>query len=249
MAISRSIAARLCTKPELELVEASFPPDVKQLTPGRLRQKVERTRRIRDKYRDLSKRQRGESRGKAEPRRSRPAQGSANTERKATLFDETLNRFEKQLARAGGDLSPTAAEHSTGRSRGERAAAGARKTGARKTGAKQTGAKQTGAKQTAMKKTGAKQTAMKQTGAKQPGMKTGAKQAGAKKDAKTQVGRAPAAGEAKAAPPGKSGPSARKGARQRPDSAQQAQPKAAGAHGRAAGQRSQRRRDDRNTGR
>jgi hypothetical protein len=234
MAISRSIAARLCTKPELELVEASFPPDVKQLTPGRLRQKVERTRRIRDKYRDLSKRQRGESRGKAEPRRSRPAQGSANTERKATLFDETLNRFEKQLARAGGDLSPTAAEHSTGRSRGERAAAGARKTGAKKTGAK---------------KTGAKKTAMKQTGAKQPGMKTGAKQAGAKKDAKTQVGRAPAAGEAKAAPPGKSGPSARKGARQRPDSAQQAQPKAAGAHGRAAGQRSQRRRDDRNTGR
>jgi hypothetical protein len=225
MAISRSIAARLCTKPELELVEASFPPDVKQLTPGRLRQKVERTRRLRDKYRDLSKRQRSESRGKAEPRRNRPAQGNANTERKATLFDETLNRFEKQLTRAGGDHSPTAVEHSTGRIRRERAATGAKKTGAKKTGAKKTGAKKAGAK------------------------KTGAKKTGAKQDAKTQVGRAPAAGEAKAARPAKAGPSARKGARQRPDSAQQAQPKAAGAHSRAVGQRSQRSRDDRNTGR
>jgi hypothetical protein len=207
MSISRSIAARLCTKPELELVEASFPPDIKQLTPGRLRQKVERTRRIRDKYRDLSKRQRSESRGKAEPRRSRPAQGNANTERKATLFDETLNRFEKQLARAGGELSQTTADASTGRSKGkgERAAAGAKKTSAERTSAK--------------------------------------------KNASTQVGRAPAAGEAKAARPARTGPSAPRGARQRPDSAQQAQPKTAGAHGRAVGQRSQMRRDDRNAGR
>jgi hypothetical protein len=216
MSISRSIAARLCTKPELELVEASFPPDIKQITPGRLRQKVERTRRIRDKYRDLSKRQRSESRGKAEPRSSRPAQGNANTERKATLFDETLNRFEKQLARAGGELSPAATDRATGRTKGERAASGAKKAGAKKAGAKNTGAKNTGAK---------------------------------KSGANSQVGRAPAAGEAKAATPGKSGPSAPKGARRRPDSAQQAQPKAAGAHSRAAGQRSQKSRDDRNTGR
>jgi hypothetical protein len=215
MAISRSIAARLCTKPEFELVEASFPPAVKQLTSGRLRQKVERTRRIRDKYRDLSKRQRLESRGKAESSRGRPAQGNGNTERKATLFDETLNRFEKQLARSGGDLSPATIDQSTSRTRGERTATGEKKTGEKKTGAKKAGATKTGAK----------------------------------KDAKMQVGRAPAAGEAKAARPGKTGPSARKGARQRPDSAQQAQPKTAGAHSRAVGQRSQRRRDDRNTGR
>jgi hypothetical protein len=215
MSISRSMAARLCTKPELELVEASFPPDVKQLTAGRLRQKVERTRRLRDKYRDLSKRQRSESRGKAEPRRSRPAQDNANTERKATLFEETLNRFEKQLARADGGYSPASVEHSTGRRSGERAATGAKKTRATKAGAKGTRSTKTDAE----------------------------------KDAKMQVGRAPAAGEAKAAPPGKSGPSARKGARQRPDSAQQSQPTAVGAHGRAVGQRSQRRRDDRNTGR
>jgi hypothetical protein len=220
MAISRSIAARLCTKPELELVEASFPPDVKQLTPVRLRQKVERTRRIRDKYRDLSKRQRLESRGKTDPRRSRPAQGNANTERKATLFDETLGRFEKQLARSGWDRSADALDSPSTASKPGAAAAESDADAVGAAGAKKTGAKKTGAKKT-----------------------------GAKKVASRKVGRAPAAGEAKAARPGKAGAAALKGARQRPDSAQQAQPKAAGAHNRASGQRSQRKRDNRNTGR
>jgi hypothetical protein len=237
MAISRSTAARLCTKPELELVEASFPPDVRQLTPGRLRQKVERTRRIRDKYRDLSKRQRLESRGKTDARRSRPAQGNANTERKATLFDETLGRFEKQLARSGGDRSadaldsPSAAKKPGGRA----AAAEADTVSVDAAGTKKASARQAGAKKPGVTKAGAN--------------KAGANKAGAKQIATREVGRAPAAGEAQAARPGKTGAAAPKGARQRPDSAQQAQPRAAGAHNRASGQRSQRKRDSRNTGR
>jgi hypothetical protein len=103
MAISRTTAQRLCTKPEFELVEASFAPHVKTLSPARLRQKVARTRRLRDKYRDLARRQRLEARGKRSPQRARPAQGHDNTDRKATLFQEVLDRFEIQLGRAEPD--------------------------------------------------------------------------------------------------------------------------------------------------
>jgi hypothetical protein len=161
MAISRATAERLCTRPELELVEASYPASLKQLTPARLRQKAARARKLRDKYRDLSRRQRLESRGKASPRRSRPARGHDGTDRKADLFAEVLDRFQTQLASSGATT------------------AGAKKTGAKKTGAKKTGAKKTGAKKTGAKKTGAKKTGAKKTGAK----KTGAKKTGAKKAA------------------------------------------------------------------
>jgi hypothetical protein len=100
MTISLNNARRLCTKPEFELVEASKIVNMKQLTPARLQQKVGRARRLRDKYRDLAKRQRLEARGKQAPRKSRPSQGHENTERKAQLFQEVLERFETGLARA-----------------------------------------------------------------------------------------------------------------------------------------------------
>lgn len=145
MPISRPTAQRLCTKPEFELVEASFPARAKQLTPGRLRQKVVRARKLRDKYRDLAKRQRLEARGKRAPQRSRPAQGNENTDRKAQLFQETLDRFEAQLRRSDG-LAPDRGVKKTG----------ARKTGARKAGATKAGARKAGGKKTGARKAGAR---------------------------------------------------------------------------------------------
>ncbi|HSJ07832.1 MAG TPA: hypothetical protein VK936_14095 [Longimicrobiales bacterium] len=146
MAISRTTARRLCTKPEFELVEASFAPHVKTLSPARLRQKVARTRKLRDKYRDLARRQRLEARGKRSPQRARPAQGHENTDRKATLFREVLDRFEAQLGRAEAGPATTAGARK----------AGAKKTGARKAGAKKTGATKAGAKKAGAKKAGAR---------------------------------------------------------------------------------------------
>jgi hypothetical protein len=95
--ISRPVAQRLCTSREYELVQASFPQNVKRLTPSMLKRKVERARALRDKYRDLSRRQRLEERGKRDGQRSRPAAGNANTEKKAELFQETIDRFEAAL--------------------------------------------------------------------------------------------------------------------------------------------------------
>lgn len=145
MPISRASAQRLCTSPEFDLVEASFPANAKQLTPSRLRQKVARARRLRDKYRDLAKRQRLEARGKRAPQRSRPAQGHENTDRKAQLFQETLDRFETQLQRMDAAPSDAAQKRppkkpTTGAS-GTSRASGAKSTTAR-TGAQKGGAGQ-----------------------------------------------------------------------------------------------------------
>jgi hypothetical protein len=126
MAISRSSAARLCTAQELELVEASHPSTAKHLSPARLRQKVSRSRKLRDKYRDLSKRQRLEARGKRDPRSARPARGHENTDRKVRLFQETLERFETALKYV---------------SKRESHATGAQTPTTKKTGAKKAGAK------------------------------------------------------------------------------------------------------------
>jgi hypothetical protein len=117
MPVSMALARRLCTQRELELVEASTPRNVKALTPGRLKQKADRARTLRNKYRDLARRQRLEARGKTRPRSRRAAQGNENTVRKAELFDDALARFLAQLdarkkaatTKAGGTSKKTRA--------------------------------------------------------------------------------------------------------------------------------------------
>lgn len=102
MAISKSNAKSLCTQREWEHLSQSWNPELSQVTPGRLRQKVQRARTLRDKFRDLARQQSGEARGKREPRSTRPAQGNQNTKRKAQIFDEALERFQARLAEVEG---------------------------------------------------------------------------------------------------------------------------------------------------
>lgn len=98
MVVSRSLARKLCTVPEWQLVEASRGTAVKALTPARLKAKIRRARTLRDKYRGLAKRQAGEARGKRRARGAKPAASNQNTQRKARLFAEVLERFQRQLA-------------------------------------------------------------------------------------------------------------------------------------------------------
>jgi hypothetical protein len=95
MPVTRNQAREICTKPELELVEASFPPAVNALTPSRLRSKVDRSRKLQDKYTDMSR-----SQNRRTKTRSPEQKGGANTRtaRKSRLFAETRQRFEKRLA-------------------------------------------------------------------------------------------------------------------------------------------------------
>jgi hypothetical protein len=103
MPVPRAEAKEICTKPEYELVEASFRPAITALTAPRLRSKINRARQLQDKYRDLSRRQ---NRSTKQAGRSRDA-ANLRTERKARLFAETRERFEKRLTQvepeAGSD--------------------------------------------------------------------------------------------------------------------------------------------------
>lgn len=95
MPVTRAQAKEICTKPEYEMVESSFRPAITSLTPARLRSKVERSRKLQDKYRELAHKQNRESK-----EQQGHARGTANqrTEKKAQLFAETRERFEKRLA-------------------------------------------------------------------------------------------------------------------------------------------------------
>jgi hypothetical protein len=97
MAHTKSAARKLATQAELPLLESSFPPALKDVTPGRLKQKITRARKLHNKYRDLAEQQRGEARGKRQAKSTRPAKGNANTVIKQEMFAEALARFEAAL--------------------------------------------------------------------------------------------------------------------------------------------------------
>jgi hypothetical protein len=99
MAQGKASARKLATSSEWTLLETSFPPLLKDITPGRLRQKITRARKLQDKYRDLARQQGGEARGKRPTKSTRAAAGNANTLAKQELFSEALARFETQLAK------------------------------------------------------------------------------------------------------------------------------------------------------
>jgi hypothetical protein len=103
MRLSQDAIRRLLTKEETEFIEGLAEGRIESITPTRLRQKLQRARRLRDKYRDLARRQGGEMRGKAKPRSTRPARSNANTLRKVQVFEWAIDRITGHLeAPAGG---------------------------------------------------------------------------------------------------------------------------------------------------
>ncbi len=98
MPLTRKQAQQLLTKAEFEFASQSWSPAILAHSPARLRQKISRARRLRDKYRDEARRQAAEAKGSRTPRGRRAAQTNRNTELKAKIFDEALNRFQQRLA-------------------------------------------------------------------------------------------------------------------------------------------------------
>jgi hypothetical protein len=88
-------ARDLCTQREFELYFASRPREITKHTAARLRSKVARARRLRDKYRGLAKTGERIARGKQAPRASRDQ--VERMRKKAKLFDEVMARFSKRL--------------------------------------------------------------------------------------------------------------------------------------------------------
>jgi hypothetical protein len=105
MKLSRDAVRRLTTKEETEFLEGLAAGRIEQITPTRLRQKLDRARRLRDKYRDLARRQGGEMRGKASPRSTRPARSNANTLRKVQLFEWAIDQITARLDASGDEAT------------------------------------------------------------------------------------------------------------------------------------------------
>jgi hypothetical protein len=99
MAYSITQARPLLNAAELELFDQSRASPIKGLTLARLRAKVTRVRALRDKYRDLFRRQTVAVR-KAPATKGRSPVGADNerTQRKADILQEVLERFEARVA-------------------------------------------------------------------------------------------------------------------------------------------------------
>lgn len=84
---------KLTTEAERRLVRASAAAEMRKLSKPGLRGHISRARRLRDKQRDLLRRQRLASRARTGSKHG----GNERTARKAELFDQVLARFTRRL--------------------------------------------------------------------------------------------------------------------------------------------------------
>lgn len=106
MAYTLTQARGLLTAAELAIFDQSRAGPIKELTAARLRGKVERARALRDKYRDLYRRQSVATRSAPASRRSAAGGDNQRTQTKATVFSEVLERFETRLAQLDAKAAP-----------------------------------------------------------------------------------------------------------------------------------------------
>lgn len=88
---------KLCTPAECALYNSSKSVSVKAMTRAELCKAVERARALRDKNRDLFRRQSLDLRKKGGVKGGKSGVANLRTQQKAAIFDEALTRFEKQL--------------------------------------------------------------------------------------------------------------------------------------------------------
>lgn len=147
MAYTITQARKLLTTGELSVFESSRPQPLRALTPARLRSKLERARTLRDKYRDLYRRQAVATRGA--PARARSPVGADNqrTKQKAELFAEVLARYETEQKRvdaaakvAAKAAAKAAKEAAKAAKAAEKASASAKKAGTASRGGKKAAA-------------------------------------------------------------------------------------------------------------
>jgi len=142
----------LLTQAELELFQSSRATAIRALDVRQLASRVKRSRTLRDKYRDLYRRQTVQSRA-----RSGAVDANRRTEVKAEIMDELLQRFEAELIRKQARAA-----------KAEQLAAARKAAAASKTAAKKAPAKKAATKGAAAKKASPKPAARKRSGPKAP---------------------------------------------------------------------------------
>lgn len=92
--ITLAEAKQLCTAQELQLFKSSRGRELKQHSPRELKTRLDRGRRLRDKWRDTATRQR---RSSQQRQKSRTTDDAARSQRKHQLFSEAVDRFAARL--------------------------------------------------------------------------------------------------------------------------------------------------------
>lgn len=136
MATSITQARPLLTAAELELFDHSRASPIKALTAKQLAGKEKRVRALRDKYRDLYRRQTVEQRGKSGKSNkgsASVADANARTQRKADIMQEVLERFEARSTQLAASQERAAAAQMAAPKSAAKAPAKAVKTPAGKT--------------------------------------------------------------------------------------------------------------------
>jgi len=128
MANDRANARRLLTAAEFKLFEASRRDAICKLDARTLKLKVELTRKRRDKYRDLYKRQRLAIREQTGTKRGNSGAANARTKEKAALFEELRTRFQARLVQVTAPPPRAAKKAPSRRIKPESAVPGPRKT-------------------------------------------------------------------------------------------------------------------------
>lgn len=98
MAYTRTTAKKLLTAAELEVFDAATPAEIKKLTKPQLRSKLERSRKLRDKYRDLFRRQRLALRAEVGSKSGTKGDANERTRQKEALLAELVTKFEARIA-------------------------------------------------------------------------------------------------------------------------------------------------------
>jgi len=126
MAYGLVTARKICNAPELELFTASLASSDVKWTHAKLKAKIERTRRLRDRNRDLVRRTRVANQKSTGSKTGTRVSAVALGEQKAKLFDEALSRFVAKLEKLNATQRKTkllamikdaAARRSAGQSR------------------------------------------------------------------------------------------------------------------------------------
>ena len=91
--------ARLLSAAELEIVNATREPEIRQRSSEELKSLSKRLRQAHDRAKDIGARQQREMRGKADPRGAKPAQDNTGTIAKAQVLFEAIQRLDAELSR------------------------------------------------------------------------------------------------------------------------------------------------------
>ncbi len=135
MPITRDHASRVLTQPEMGLFGDSRNPALRALSEKALASRVERTRKLRDKSRDLLQRQKLKSRGRTGSKLGTSGVANQRTGKKGEILDDMLQRFESRLqeVQAAGEPAVLTAGKPKAGITARKTASGSKTTRARKT--------------------------------------------------------------------------------------------------------------------